>query len=178
MSRACFVTGASFAVKLKNIMSNIGKNKFVLALVLISGVFFVQSCTKQTDDYKIREIVNSVADAASKKDIKTIKKHVSVDYRDKKGNDYNGLRGMLAYYFLQHPRISVFITEVSVEISAGSAEVFIRTVLTSGEDVKSLSDILPTNMSIYEFIIDFKKEGDNWVITGADWYRAGERSVK
>ncbi len=148
------------------------KIKFLLAICLIFSIPF---CKKSTDEEQLKKIVRILSEAGSRKDIKTIKEYISKDYHDQKGNDYDALRSLLAYYFLQHPRISIFITDQSVNIKGDSATVKARAVLSSGREIKSLSDIVPEGMTFYVFIIDFKKIDGNWLIFSADWFRSGER---
>ncbi len=148
------------------------KIKFLLTIFLLLSIPF---CKKATDEEQLKKIVRILSEAGSRKDIKTIKEYISKDYRDPKGNDYDALRSLLAYYFLQYPRISIFITEQSVNIKGNSATVEAHAVLSSGREIKSLSDIIPEGMTFYVFIIDFKKINGNWLIFSADWFRSNER---
>jgi len=147
----------------------------ILKHIIISIILTVSFCHKPTDEERLREIVKTLAEAGSRKDIKTIKEYISKDYHDAKGNDYNELRSLLAYYFLQHPRISVFITEQEVNLKEDMATVQAKAVLTSGKEIKSLRDIVPEGMSFYIFIIDFKKFDSDWLIVSADWFRSDEK---
>lgn len=132
-------------------------------------------CNKPTEEGRIKEIVKTLAEAGSRKDIKTIKEYISKDYHDPKGNDYDALRSLLAYYFLQHPRISIFITDQTINLKENSATVEAHAVLSSGKEIKSLSDIIPEGMTFYVFIIDFRKVNGDWLIFGADWFRSDEK---
>lgn len=147
--------------------------KIQIILLTLSLIFFY--CKKETDEDRLKKIVKILAEAGSNKDIKTIKEYISKDYHDPKGNDYDGLKGLLAYYFLQHPRISIFITEQHVNLKGETATVEARAVLTSGREIKSVKDLLPEGMSYYIFLIDFKKIDGDWMIYSADWFRSDEK---
>ncbi len=144
-------------------------------ILFILFIFSLSFCSKTPDEERLKSLVKTLAEAGSRKDIKTIKEYISRDYHDPKGNDYDALRSLLAYYFLQHPRISVFITEQKVNLKEDIATVEAHAVLSSGKEIKSLSDILPTGMDFYVFIIDFKKINGEWLIISADWFRSDEK---
>jgi hypothetical protein len=149
--------------------------KQFLLINLFLLIILSPSCEKRTDEERLKNLVKTLAEAGSRKDIKTLKEYISRDYKDAKGNDYDELRSLLAYYFLQHPRISVFITEQTVNIKGDTATVEAHAVLSSGREIKSLSDIIPQGMSFYVFIIDFKKFDSDWLIVSADWFESKER---
>lgn len=148
------------------------KIKYIVLILLALTLPF---CKKTSEEERLKNLVKTLAEAGSRKDIKTIKEYISKDYHDVRGNDYDELRGLLAYYFLQHPRISIFITAQSVNIKENIATVEAHAVLSSGKEIKSLSDIIPESMDFYTFIIDFKKIDDEWLIASADWFQSGER---
>ncbi len=118
-----------------------------------------------SDEENLNSILEILAKACLKKDIKTIEKYVSKDYHDLKGNDYKGLRFLLTDYFLKQPKISIIITEQKIDLKKEIATVEIHAILSYEKEIKSF----------YVFIIDFKKIDGKWLILSADWFKSDER---
>ena len=95
-------------------------------------------------------------------------------YRDPKGNNYDGIRNLLLFYFYRHQRVSVFIARLDVTVTDRSARAQLQAVLSGARTVESAKDLLPEALGIYDFDVTFMKEGDEWKITSADWKRSGE----
>lgn len=150
------------------------KKAIASVLVLLLTLTAFVSCRKDTEDDKVRKVVAAVAEAAGEKEIKSMLGHLSRTYRDPKGNDYDGIRNLLLFYFYRHQRVSVFIAQLDVTVADNSARALFQAVLSGARTVESAKDLLPEALGIYDFDVSFVKEGDDWKITSADWKRSGE----
>ncbi|HAS53641.1 MAG: hypothetical protein A2X56_12135 [Nitrospirae bacterium GWC2_57_13] len=147
---------------------------FIPLLIMTLTLTAFGSCRKDTEEDKVRKVVAAVAEAAGEKEIKSMLGQLSRIYRDPKGNNYDGIRNLLLFYFYRHQRVSVFIARLDVTVTDRSARAQLQAVLSGARTVESAKDLLPEALGIYDFDVTFMKEGDEWKITSADWKRSGE----
>ncbi|MBI5561152.1 MAG: hypothetical protein HY883_07775 [Deltaproteobacteria bacterium] len=146
--------------------------KKCLALFAVFMAF--SGCSKpKTDEALLRAIVENVASSAREKDVKGVIKHISKDYNDDKGNDYDSAKGILIYEFLRSEKVSVFVMGVTVEVKEERALVNARVVLVRGKEVKSIKDVIPEDASGFKFSIVFRKEDGQWKALSAKWDDTG-----
>jgi len=142
--------------------------------VVIFLCFFIAGCTKPiSEEDKLKNIVNEVAESAQKKDIDGVRKHISKSYRDQEGNDYDGVRKILLYHFIRAETISAFVRSTDVEIKEGTALVKANAILVRGKEIKSIKDIIPESAAGYRFEMIFKKEGKDWKVVSGAWQDVG-----
>src|SRR3989338_2596344 len=78
-----------------------------ILIAFICFFFIISSCAKTiSEEDKLKSIVNEVAEAAQKKDIDGIRKHISKSYKDQEGNDYDSVRRILLYHFIRAETVS------------------------------------------------------------------------
>jgi ketosteroid isomerase-like protein len=146
----------------------------VFALPFFLFSVFLGACSKGvTEEDRVRQVVADVAEAAEKKDLKGIMRHVSKDYNDDKGNDYDGAKGIVFYQFLRSPKVSVFVRGVEVEVKEDRALVNTKVVLARGKEVKKIEDIIPEDAAGYRFSVVFRKEDGDWKALSAMWDNVG-----
>ena len=136
------------------------------------------ACHKETEQDKVKKVIQEIRKAAGEKEIKTILGHLSKNYRDPQGYDHDGIKGLLVYYFFQHQKVSVFIPNLESTVTDLSAKAFFQAVLSGGNKVASPGDLLPDALGIYDFEVTFTKESGEWKVMSAIWNRAGERSLQ
>jgi ketosteroid isomerase-like protein len=146
----------------------------VFALPFFLFSVFLGACSKGvTEEDRVRQVVADVAEAAEKKDLKGVMRHVSKDYNDDKGNDYDGAKGIVFYQFLRSPKVSVFVRGVEVEVKEDRALVNTKVVLARGKEVKKIEDIIPEDAAGYRFSVVFRKEDGDWKALSAKWDNVG-----
>jgi hypothetical protein len=146
---------------------------FFEATILILSVIFL-SCSRQISEQdRLKAIVNEVAEASQKKEIDGIRKHISKSYRDREGNDYDGVRRVLLYHFIRAETVSVFVRSTDVEITGDTALVKANVILVRGKEVKSIKDIIPESAAGYRFEMIFKKENNDWKAINGSWQDVG-----
>ncbi|UCD83474.1 MAG: hypothetical protein JSU92_09190 [Deltaproteobacteria bacterium] len=145
------------------------KSNIIAATTLFFLITFF-GCSKPppTEEGVIRGIIDEVAEKASAKDIMAIKKHISKSYRDRRGNDYQAISGILLYHFWAE-KTSVYLTEVEVSVEGEEANAVVKAILTRGKEFKSLKDLIPDAASYYQFDVVFRKEDGKWLVRSGDW---------
>jgi ketosteroid isomerase-like protein len=151
---------------LKNLIS------ICLVIAVLAPLF---SCTKETEEDRVKKVVTSVQKAAEEKKIKTIQEHLSKAYRDPGGHDYEGIKGLLAFYFFRHKTVSVYLSGLEVVVNGPQATARFQTLLTAkGVDGEEASVLLPDALGAYDFEVAFRKEEKDWKIVSSTWQRAME----
>ena len=131
-------------------------------------------CHKETEQDKVRKVIANLQKAAEEKDSKKIGNSISKTYSDPRGNNYESIKGLVAAYFYQYPKISVYLAKLDVSVDDVSAEATFEAVLTSRDADKPLPAILPDSLGVYAFDVFFKKESDKWKVVSAKWERVGD----
>jgi len=142
---------------------------FIIALIFFFGI----GCHKDTEQEKVKKIIVGVQTAAEKKDIKKIITRLSKNYKDPQGYDYDTIKGMLLGYFFRHQKIHVYITNLDITVQDSAARALFQAVLSGGNKVESVGDILPERLGMYSFEVSLHKEPDEWKVTSAKWDQVG-----
>ncbi len=158
--------------------------RMFISLVLIIGmtiiaVLSLTSCHKATEEDKIKNIIAGIQKAAAEKDARTVLGHLSKSYHDPQGNDYDGIRGLLLFYFMRHRQVHVYVPNLDIAIENYAAQASFQAVLTgAGEGVaEGGKGLLPEALGVYAFNVAMQKESGEWKITSAKWERMGEGTV-
>jgi hypothetical protein len=132
------------------------------------------SCSRDTEEARVKKVLTRVQKAAEEKKIGAILDHLSKSYQDPQGNDYNGIKGLLGFYFFQHQAVSVSVPNMDIIVTGSLAKAKFQAILTgrgSGEVAKA---ILPEALDVYNFSVLLAREDGIWKVTSATWERAGE----
>lgn len=143
--------------------------RFVMLLLIPAIIMTMAGCHKETDEQKIKKIVTDIQTAAEAKDVKGIINHISKTYKDPQGFNYETIKGLLVGYFLQYPKVSVYINNLEISVENSSARAEFQTILTSGNKTGSIKDIVPQSLGMYDFNISLIKESDGWKVISAKW---------
>jgi hypothetical protein len=145
-------------------------------MVMVFAVLVpIAACTRATEEDRIEKIVTTVQTAAEEKKVLSIQEHISRSYRDPRGHDYEGIKGLLAFYFFRHKTVSVYLSGLEATVSGPDATARFQALLTAkGIDGEEASIILPDALGAYHFEVEFRKEGTEWKIVSANWERVME----
>ena len=146
--------------------------KQLLVIMLVPLVFI--ACSKETEEDKVKKVVTSVQQAAEEKKISAVLEHISKTYRDPQGNDYNGIKGLLAFYFFRHQKVSVYMPNIDIVVTGSTAKAVFQAILTGRGTGEASGGILPEALGAYDFEVLLNKEGGSWLFVSARWERAGE----
>jgi hypothetical protein len=144
---------------------------YILPVLLLLG-----SCSKEKEEDKVKKVVISVQQAAEEKKISAVLDHISKSYRDPQGNDYNGVKGLLAFYFFRHQKVSVYMPNIDIMVTGPTAKAVFQAILTGRGTGEAAGGILPEALGAYNFEVLLSKEDGAWNVTSARWERAGERT--
>lgn len=131
-------------------------------------------CHKENEQDKVKKVIANLQKAAEEKENKRIGNSISTTYSDPRGNNYETIKGLVAAYFYQYPKISIYLAKLDVSVDDVSAEATFEAVLTSRGDDKPLPAFLPESLGVYAFDVSFKKESDGWKVISAKWERVGD----
>jgi hypothetical protein len=141
----------------------------ILFLMPIMG-----GCSKETEEDKVKKVITSVQQAAEEKKITAVLEHISKTYRDPQDNDYNGIKGLLAFYFFRHQKVKVYMPNIDIVVTGPTAKAIFQAILTGRGSGEAAGGILPEALGAYNFDVLLKKEDGQWKVTSAKWERAGE----
>ncbi|MBS1193006.1 MAG: hypothetical protein H6Q97_985 [Nitrospirae bacterium] len=122
----------------------------------------------------MKKVVTSVQQAAEEKKIRSVLDHISKSYQDPQGNDYNGIKGLLAFYFFRHQKVSVYMPNIDIVVTGPTAKALFQAILTGRGTGEAAGGILPEALGAYNFEVLLAKEDGSWKVTSAMWERAGE----
>ena len=149
---------------------------------LIAGVitvvilfFVIRSQLKQGDDDEqvLLGLIDQAAAAAEKRDLKLLKGLLSADYKDSAGRGRREINQLLTWQFLRGGKISVYILNKTALVNQAAeprtATAKVQAVITRGAKVKRLTDIVPDQARSLTFDLSFRKEGEDWRLSAAEW---------
>ncbi|OGP33716.1 MAG: hypothetical protein A2X93_05880 [Deltaproteobacteria bacterium GWC2_56_8] len=149
------------------------KNLFKPCMTFFLITALLQACSRPPDEERIRASVSNAVEAAEAKDVKALMRFISKEYADDRGNDYNGVKGILVYQLLRPEPVKVFLRGLSIEVKGDAALVDAKAITMRGRNIKSLSDIVPDEAEAYRFSILFKNESGDWKVRSASWEPIG-----
>lgn len=153
------------------------KRYFLLLYILAAILILATGCHKETEEDKVRKVIDRIQHAVEEKKIAAVLEHIAKSYRDPQGNDLDGIKGLLLFYFYRHQKVSVSIPSIDVTVTGPSARATFQTVLAGrGGGEEAQLAIMPEALGVYDFEVSFKKEEKEWKVVSAAWKRAGEGS--
>ena len=147
----------------------------LFACFLLWMILIVPGCRKETEEDRVKKVVTSVQKAAEEKKIMAALEHLSRTYRDPQGYDYDGIKGLLAFYFFRHPKVRVYIPSIDVTVTGQVSTAVFEAVLTGAESGDAGGFLLPASLGVYRFDVSLHKEQERWKVVSAKWERIGDR---
>jgi len=145
-----------------------------LLYILLAVLLLFQACHKETEEDKVKKVLTSVQQAAEEKKTRSVLDHISKSYQDPQGNDYNGVKGLLAFYFFRHQKVAVYMPNIDIVVTGPTAKAVFQAILTGRGTGGNAGGILPEALGAYNFEVMLTKEDGQWKVTSAKWDRAGE----
>ncbi len=152
----------------------IARTRILRLMILVLLSVALSGCHKDTDQEKIAKMLHLIQAEAEDKNAGALLKHVSKNYRDPRGNDYEAVKGLLLFYFFRHQRISIITTGLEIEIQGASARARFEAILSGRSG--SNGAILPEALDAYRFAVSLTNEGGEWEVTSAQWSQFGADS--
>lgn len=145
----------------------------VIPALLLALLIFSSCADKLSPEALVREAVKEAALMVRAKDLKGFMRLVSRDYRDERGTDYNGVKGIVFYEFMRPGALKVFFRDVEVEVEGNRAVVKSRAFLVRGKDPVSIADVIPEDADGFSFTVEYRLEDGEWMAFSAEWESVG-----
>jgi hypothetical protein len=146
----------------------------LLYIGLLAAILLSPACHRDTEEDRVRKVITEIQQSAEEKKILAVLDHISMSYRDPQGYDRDGIKGLLAFYFFRHRKVSVYMPNVDIVVTGLTAKATFQAILTGRGTGESAGTILPEALGAYNFEVLFRKEDGRWKVTSAKWERAGE----
>lgn len=143
-------------------------------VLLLACSLLLPLCRRETEADQVTKVIRTVQKAAEDKKILTVLEHLSRSYRDPQGNDYDGIKGLLAFYFYRHRNVQVYIPSLDVSVSGTSSSADFEAVLTGRNAEGSPGGIVPDALGVYRFAVQLQRDNAAWKIVSARWERIGD----
>jgi hypothetical protein len=148
----------------------------MVIVLTILVLLFLTNCHRETEEEKIRNVITSIQKAVREKDRGAVLGHLSKTYRDQQGNTYDGVKGLLLFFFMKHQRVNAYVPNLDISVVDRSAQVSFQAVLTGagGDNAATGSGLLPDALGVYTFAVVMQKESGTWKVASAKWERVNE----
>ena len=137
-------------------------------------LFLSTACGRGTDP--VRATIEEIAVAAEKRDAPTVMGRLSPDFQAADGTGRADIESALRGYFAGYDRLSIRISDLTIEHAAGAARARFRVDLSgTPRQIAGLDGWLPRTAS-YRF--DLRLSPDlrgRWMVTTAGWEQASGR---
>lgn len=148
--------------------------RFAAVGMLLAMIVLAPSCRRETEEDRVRKVISSVQDAVEEKKMRTALEQISPAYRDPQGYDREGIRGLLAFYFLRHQSIHVSLGSPDILVSGPSASASFEALLSARSGGEPAATLLPEALGVYHFDVALQKDNGYWKIASVRWQRTGD----
>ena len=139
-----------------------------VGFAFLAGIALWAVWPDDSDEDKIRQAIQDVAEGARNADVIATMKPVSRDYVDDRGLTQDDVRGLLFREFKRRGGITVLLSDIEVAVHGDTAEADFSAVLADGIDISSL-DFAPGDADSFVFHAELARDGSDWKITGAQY---------
>ncbi|MES9862432.1 MAG: hypothetical protein ABW157_19275 [Candidatus Thiodiazotropha sp. LLP2] len=145
--------------------------KFAIALI----VLLIWGCSDDpvSPEVQLRQTISDAESSIKARDLSATMGFVHSGYQDQNGFDLRQLRAMLAGYLLRHKSIFVLTKIEKLEIiEGGEARVLLFAGLAGTPQEQTLT-FAEWRGDLMRLDLKFIHQDDEWLLTQADWRRAG-----
>ena len=127
-----------------------------------------------TEEQQVAALIEAMAQAAEKRDVKLMRAHLSRAYSDPRGRDHEAMSQFITIHYLRKGKISVYLASREVEVDHAAdplkASATVRAVITRGAAAGKLPEGIPETGDALTFKVELTKEGgEKWMLTSATW---------
>lgn len=130
---------------------------------LILCLAFLGGCARTPDGELIAQNLDSMAEAAERRDLRAVLRYVAEDFRGNEGIDRAGLAQLVALELRRNRRIGVVLTKTEIDALAPTAAVRVQLALTGG------AGALPERARYYRVESHWRKRDGEWYVVEASW---------
>ncbi len=153
------------------------KTIMLLAVLVLTAMVLMFLATGGSDsvseEQKVAALIEVMAEAAEKRDVKVMRAHLSRSYKDSRGRDHEAMNQLITIHYLRKGKISVYLASKEVEVDYTAdplkAKAKVRAVITRGAAAGKLPGGIPESGDALTFQVEMTREGDEWMLTSAVW---------
>lgn len=134
-----------------------------LTLTLAAG------CRDKSDDELIRDAVHRALTAVNEKKPGAVVEDAAADFKGPRSANLQEVRRIITGYLLTQGWVRAFERKLEVAVDGGSAHVDLEVVVTKGNKVERLEDVIPTQASVLDMDLDLEKREAEWRFTVGDY---------
>ncbi len=140
-----------------------------MRLLLLGLLPLLASCTKTSDQDKIKAVIDRAISAANEKRAGGVVEDALPNFKGPRGADVRESRRILMGYFLRQGWVRVFKRDLQVQVAGDKATATLDATIAVGKPVQKLEDVLPTNGAAVVFTLELEKKGDDWKFAKASY---------
>lgn len=147
-------------------------------VLLVFSAALASACRKRRSaEAEVREAIESAAQGARDRKLKTIAAIVSQEYRDKDGNDRKAILDVVRANILLRPNVFLISHVASVTCTPSATCEAIVVAAMASVPSQSLSDLLRSQADVYRFDLTFAAEDGTWRVRSAAWRPASPQDL-
>ena len=124
----------------------------------------VSACARPSPEQALRDRMDQLQSAIDGRDAGAVEDVLADDFVGNAGMDRQGARRLAATMFLRYRQVGVRFGPVEVELHGERATARFTAVATGGS-----GGLLPERGQVYDVTIGWRRDGDDWRITSAEW---------
>lgn len=130
--------------------------------LLLSPILF--ACSEPPSDEKlIASAIEQLQQAAEKKQLRSVMQYFTDDFQGKRQMNKAALRARIYFHFRHNPRVTVYVSNVDIQLDENQAQVSCHLLVTGSQDV------MPDKGRLYLVTSSWRKEKSEWRIFQAEW---------
>ncbi len=137
---------------------------------LLLAVFLAAACRKSVaPEEQVRRAITQVEKAITEKDLSTVGKFISPDYKDAEQYDRNSVMGVLRLQFLRYPTIHLLVRIAEVTVPAPrQARALVYAAMASAP-IRGPESLPQLSADLYRFEVDLRENNGDWKVVSASW---------
>lgn len=136
----------------------------LLHLVLALSVAAPAACRDPSDEDQIRGAVRRAITAVNDKKPGDVVEDAAPDFRGPSGSDLKEVRRIITGYLLTKGWVRAFERKLDVTVAEGAAtaHVDLELVVTRGNKVERIEDVVPTQATVMDMDLELEKRDGVW----------------
>jgi hypothetical protein len=121
----------------------------------------------------VRAVIAALEAGAEARDAAAMKQHVSLRYRDARGQDRRAVAALVAFQLLRNRSVYLLTRVRAVEIAPPGEARVDAVVAMAGVPIPSPEALIGLRADLYRFELRLREEEDGaWRVVSADWHPA------
>ena len=147
-----------------------GKLRFAAAVLACWTIVSACGGPKTGPEEQLRQWVSQGTAAVEAKERRRLVGMISPAYADPRGNDRDGIEGILRVYFFRMNNVKLLTSVDEIRVMGDSAAEIDLTAAMAGTSDRALG----FSADAVSFQLELERNGDDWVLISARWGELGE----